>query len=321
MIALTDPAIPMLSTVMDPPRLRAHVRECLRTHADDFEDLDVRLLRHHRGKRCVVEVSWRGGGLIGKVYAKDRSHVYRFMRELERAGMGPHDEYSIPQATAYIPGLRLLLQEKVEGRTATEALLSEDESERTAVAERCARWLARFHAIAPRAEPSVSLDGPLPSIEQWVRRVASVGEPFAVKAGALLQRLQAAAPERRATPVTIHGDYTHHQIICAAGRTVAVDWDKHRPADPSHDVATFMVGLQRLALRCRGSMRALDGPAGVFLRTYVAEGRPEVAKHLAFHRAAVCLEHAKHDVHKQTAGWPERATAALDEGLHALETS
>ena len=65
-------------------------------------------------------------------------------------------------------------------------------------------------------------------------------------------------------------------------------------------------------------MRALDGPAEVFVETYVAAGLSDVRARLAFQRAAICLEHAKHDVHKRAPGWPERAEATLDEGLRVL---
>ena len=118
---------------------------------------------------------------------------------------------------------------------------------------------------------------------------------------------------------TIHGDYSHHQVILAQGRTVAVDWDKYRLADPSLDVARFTVGLQRLALRCLGSIRALDAAAEGFLKTYVASNRSDVTRRLAFQKAAICMEHAKHDVHKQDDGWREKAAATLDEGLRVLE--
>src|SRR5262249_31485666 len=116
----------------------------------------------------------------------------------------------------------------------------------------------------------------------------------------------------------IAGDYPHHEVVPARGRAVTVDWDDYGQADPCHEVARFIVGLQRLALRRRGSIRALDGPAEAFVGTYVAAGLSDVRARLPFQRAAICLEHAKHDVHKRADGWPERAEATLDEGLRVL---
>ena len=318
-----DPALPTLSAVLNPVELGEHLREFLPLPAKGSNHLQVRVLRHHPGKRCVVEVTSRTTegprALIGKVYAKDRSDVYRLMEELRRAGFGPNDQYTIPQPVAYLPTLHLLLQEKVEGRAATGPFLSSNAAERTAAAVLCARWLIKFHATAPPIGPRFPLSDHLLTLEQWFRRVAALGEPFAGKAGELFKGLEAAASVLpRGELRTIHGDYAHHQVVLARGRAVGVDWDDYGRADPCHEVARFTVGLQRLAQRRCGSMRALDGPAEVFVETYVAAGLSDVRARLAFQRAAICLEHAKHDVHKRAPGWSERAEATLDEGLRVL---
>src|SRR2546425_6734262 len=158
--------------------------------------------------------------LIGEVYAKDRSGIHQLMEEISRAGFGPCEEFSIPQPTAYLPALHLLLQERVEGRPARESFLSDNESERTAVAERCARWLARFHAIAPRMEPIFHLGSYLRSIDRWFRRLALPGQPFADKATQLFERLEIAASKLHGIEMcATHGSYNHSQVILAQGRT------------------------------------------------------------------------------------------------------
>ncbi len=115
-----------------------------------------------------------------------------------------------------------------------------------------------------------------------------------------------------------HGMYTCGQVLLAEGRTVTVDWDTYKVADPSHDVARMLVYLKRMGLKHLGSVHALDGAAEVFLKTYVATGRSYVTAHLAFQKAAICLEGAKRDVVKQTRERRERAEAMLDEGLRIL---
>ena len=101
---ITDPAIPTLPVVLDPVALSRQLRDALPRQTRGLKDIEVRLLRHHPGKRCVLEIAWRAQEashrLIGKVYAKNRSDVYRVMDELRRAGLGPHEEFSIPQPTA-----------------------------------------------------------------------------------------------------------------------------------------------------------------------------------------------------------------------------
>jgi aminoglycoside phosphotransferase (APT) family kinase protein len=321
---IDDPAIPTLHAVLDPAALREHLFRSLPSQAMGVEQLQVYPLRHHVGKRCVVEITMqmRQGSLalIGKVYAKDRSDVYKVMEEISRAGFGPSEEFRIPQPTAYLQSLQLLLQQKVEGRPATESFLSDDESDREAAAERCAHWLARFHAIAPPLGPSFELGTYLVLLEQWFHRLALLGEPFADKARTLYKRLEATASElQRTERCTIHGDFSHHQVIFGQNSTVTVDLDNYKLADPARDLAHFMVGLKRLALRCLGSIKALDDPAEIFLSTYAAAHRSDRTTQLGFQKAAICLEHAKHDVHKRASGWRETAEVTLDEGLRILE--
>jgi aminoglycoside phosphotransferase (APT) family kinase protein len=320
---ITDPAIATLPAVLDARALAAQLGEFLPTGEAGLEAVQIQVLRHHAGKRCVIEVTVRSTegslSLIGKVYANDRSHVYRLMEELRRAGFGPHERFSIPQPMAYLQPLQLMWQEKVEGRPATESFLSDEERDRTDAAERCAGWLARFHAMALQLGQRFDPSSHLLAMERWLLRLASVGEPLAERARTLFERLQAAASALPTAGLcTIHGDYSHHQVILTPERTVTVDWDRYRLADPAQDVARFTVGLQRLALRSRGSLRSLDGPANVFLEAYHDAAPSVLAARLPFHRAAICLEHAKHDVHKQADGWPEKAAATLDEGVRVL---
>src|SRR5439155_1332362 len=96
-----------------------------------------------------------------------------------------------------------------------------------------------------------------------------------------------------------HGMYTCGQVLLTEGRTVTVDWDTYRVADPSYDVARMLISFARLALKHFGSIDSLDRAGEVFLKTYVAAGRLVVAGHLAFQKAAICLERAKGDLEKQ----------------------
>jgi aminoglycoside phosphotransferase (APT) family kinase protein len=152
--------------------------------------------------------------------------------------------------------------------------------------------------------------------------VADLGEPFADKVGRLFERLSTAA--RGLGPIELyagHGMYTPGQVLLTDGgrRTVTVDWDTYQVADPSLDVARFLVSLKRLGLKCFGSAHALDAAAEVFLKTYVAAGAPaDITARLPFQEAAIYLEKAQIDAKKQQGGWRERAEAMLNEALAVL---
>src|SRR5437879_327814 len=152
---VSDPTIPTLQKACDPVVLQEYLPEALPSEWGAIRNVRVQVLRHRPGKgRCTFEVTLgttRGCySLIGKVYAADRLDVYQAMEEIRRAGFGSEDAFAIPRPVAFLAPLRLLLYEKVPGTRCLALILSPNESDRALAAERCARWLARFHAIAPR---------------------------------------------------------------------------------------------------------------------------------------------------------------------------
>src|SRR5438552_3944217 len=247
------------------------------------------------------------------------------MQRIERAGFGPEQESSIPQALAFIPALNLVVQEKVDGPLARELFVTGNEQQRSQTATRCARWLASFHALAPRTGPLLDLQALLASMANWARSIAALGETLADKAARLLEWLQAKAGAGKRTPLYAgpvcagHGSYSPAQVILAAGRTVAFDWDGFDIADPARDAARFLTALRRLALGRLGSIRALDTSAAAFWNTYLAAGLPDAAANLRFYQVGACLQLAKYNVVHRVPQWREKLEALLDEGLQLSE--
>jgi hypothetical protein len=316
------PEIPTLAAVFNPVTMAWCLRQALPNASAAILDIQFQILRRHR-RRCTFDIAWQTaagwGGLIGKVYAADREDVYRAMLEIRRRGFGPEAEFSIPEPLAYVLELHLLLQEKVQGARVKEIFLTGDERERAAAAQRCARWLARFHAAAPRLGPVYRLDEHLESLHHWSRSLAELGGAVADKATRLGAQLAAAAQGMGIFDLCAgHGHYTCGQVLLAGGRTVTFDWDDYDVADPCRDVADFLVALRRIGLKHPAAVPALDQAADIFQTTYVASNRPDGTSHLAFQKAALCLKRARRDARKQEAGWRDRAAATLDDGLRAL---
>ena len=316
----TLPNIPPVALLLDSGSLSRHLALLpIFQWAGALRDMRVRTIRCSGKRRSTFEISLRSG-LIAKVYACDRRDVYEFMEALKQAGFGPEAEFSIPQALAYLPDMRLLLQEEVKGMPATEVFNNGDAGQRGEAAERCARWLARFHALAPR---SGHISDPNKLIRHSETRgllIARGGGSLAAKARELLDGLKAARLALgEAYTCAGHGDYNTSNIILGAGRTVVIDWDSYNVADPARDVARFLVSLERRGLHHRGSVRALDNAAEVFLRTYLASnGKSQVLRHLTFYKAAFCLRGARLDLYKGPRPRPDSAEAMLDAGLGYL---
>jgi len=324
---LVDLGIPTLSEVLDPIALAQHLRVASWApwNKKAVDEVHVRVLRHHRRQRCTLEIgvrtekSWHF--LIGKVYQKDRPDVFRAMEEIQEAGFGPRDEFSIPQPIAYLPWLRLLLQEKVEGPLAKEIFKTGDNQNRAAAAERCAWWLARFHALGPKA--GLVFDSRcyyLSELRERSRRIRKLKGPCADKAARLLRGLEDAAASLRPVEMRAgHGSYSPAQLILADGRTVTFDWDGYDVADPARDVGRFLYALRRWGSDQLGSIRVLDGAAQVFLETYLAVGPPDAKKNLCFFEAAACLKRAKHSLDQSVPHLQDKTEEMLDEGLRVLE--
>jgi aminoglycoside phosphotransferase (APT) family kinase protein len=320
---LVDPEIPTLAAVLDPAELAGQLNVLLPW--DTSLGIRVRVLRWKRASRCTFELAvntprgWEE--LIGKVYAEDRSDVYRTMEDLRQAGFDSEAEFATPRAIAFLTPLRLLLCEKAPGTRARKLIVDSARSEGVRAAERCAHWLARFHERGPRSGRVVRLDDQLRSLEDARRDLVSSGGRLADKASRLFERL-AVAPGSwglgDGEPCAAHGTYTPGQVLLSEGRTVTIDWDTYAVADPAFDVARFLVELKRMSLKYFGSTRAFDAAGNGFLETYVATGRSDVSRRLPFQQAAICLDRAKQDLEKQALGSWEKAEAMLNEGLRVL---
>ncbi|PYV19758.1 MAG: hypothetical protein DMG21_00470 [Acidobacteria bacterium] len=311
---------PAMEQALDPKILGKHLaRLSIFQWIGALQDVAVKVMKHRGNEHCIFEVALRSG-FVGKAYATDRPDVYQFMKDLKHAGFNQDAELSIPQPIAYLPELRLLLQERVEGTPAKDIFKFGDERKRADGAERCGRWLAQFHASAPA-------HGKVSDAEKIVQRstrkcalLVGKGGPLATKAKHLFEGLREARLSLGQAPQCAgHGDFGTYQIIFGERRTVVLDYDLYDVADPARDVARFIISLERVA-QGAGSVRALDAATEMFLKTYLGSGgHPQVVVHLPFYKAAGYLRAASWKVKTEQLAWRERAEAMLDQGLRALE--
>ena len=319
---IIDPGIPVFRAIFDTAELRAHLESVVPPEWRPLQDVKIQVLKYHLGSRCTFSIALGTASgpreLIGKVYAEDRSDIHVAMQRIAGAGFGPVAPFSIPEPVALAPALGLLLQEKIRGPRAKEVFLTGSVRDGAVTAERCALWLARFHATPLHLGPVFDRKALLKAMRKWSLRV----EGPAGKARRLLERLEGNLSGLAGTGMcAAHGSYSPSHVILAGSRTVTVDWDGYRVADPGVDVARFVVALRYLALAHLGSIRALDAAAEVFEKTYIATGCQEVRSNLTFHKAATYLQLAKSRMRNGAFHTVklERAGAMLDEGLRISE--
>jgi len=284
----------------------------------------TQVLRFHPEPHCTFEIDlstedgWHR--LIGKVYATDRQDVYQVMQALRVAGFGPEEEFSIPRAVAYLPSLRLLLQERIHGTSAKDIFKCGETGQCATAADRCGRWLGRFQTLAPRSGGTSGIERFLNSAERKCRLISEADRVWVVKSENLLERLRNGALSLEANLTCAgHGDYCEHQIVLTSRKTVVLDWDLYDIAHPARDVAKFIVSLERLAMQHHRSIRALDSATDIFLKAYLdSGGHPRVPVALPFYKAVFWLKGRTKAIQTRAQGGENRPRSCSGK---ALETS
>lgn len=325
---IVDSRDPVLASFLNADEFEKQIDQLSSSEWDwgPVREIQTRVLKCHQGKRCTFEIamSTEGGPheLIGKVFAEDRSDVHGIMARIRQAGFGSDSKFAIPGPVTYLQSLRLLLEEKACGLSAREVFLGPESKNQKKAAVRCALWLAKFHATAPKIGPVSSVAKLMSKSRSQARKLSRAAEHFTEKAGRLLARLEALASKLGVVEIcAAHGEYNPSHVLLQGDRTVVIDWDGCQVRDPARDVATFMIVTKWLALDRKGAIGALDSLADVFLETYIAERGQGILERLAFHRGALCLKHAKFCAAYQFERWQEKTMALLEEGLSAVELS
>lgn len=325
--SLVDTGIATLQEVLNPAVLSRELTALPQCGSSwgTVHDARLRPLKWHKSRRCTLEIVLRTDKglhpLIGKVYAKDRHDVHQTMGEMWRGQFHQFAQFSIPRPVAYVPSLRLHLEEKLVGTNVKEVFLASNKKEQTEAAERSGLWLAHFHKWASHSGEFSPPGLELARMERWAQRFRELGAALWVNAQLLFERLVAAFSKIGQAEVRAgHGSYSPDHVFFVGDRVLTIDWDGFDAGDPARDVARFIVTMQRLAVGRMRSICALDFAADVFLDAYVRARDSAILSRLPFYRAATCLKLAKYGAfHHRVSRWEEKVAAMLEEGLRVLE--
>jgi len=321
-----DPDLPTLRGALDP----AELTNCLYPIASSLwrsrrvKVIGTRLINWRKGSRytfeitAITETGWHN--LIGKVFSQESYNVFDAMKKIWQVGLDRDSEFAIPEPLAYVPSLRLLIQEKVSGKPGKEVFVAGSPAERAEAAERCGHWLMWFQILAPQQGKVTKVRKILRRSESRLRQIVDAKVPFASRAEELFQRLLVVSSMLEGNNWCAgHGDYSHYQVLFSGKRTVTFNWDGYDTADPCRDAARFVVSLERLALKELSSIHDLDEAIQIFLKSYWISKHPRFATRLGFYRAALYLRAARRDVISRSSRSLERAQIMLDTGMRALD--
>jgi hypothetical protein len=285
-------------------------------------EVQYQMLRYHQN-RCVFNVNIKTDGgwesIIAKLFAVDRLDAFNAMQRIHQGGFGIGAPFAIPQPIAYLPSLRVLIEEKVEGKQVKGVLLQDDELEQSEAVRRCGAWLAQFHNRAPRFGNQVDPRLLLEHVQGWADMVAKFGKPFDSKCESLMKNLAKALPIKGTFEYCPgHGSYIPSHVLLNNGRTVTIDFDEFELVDPARDIAWFLIALERYELKYHRPTGFYQRLAAPFLEAYLKEGNKDSLRHLAFYKGAEYLHRARHDLYKRIPPVLDWAEMMLDQALSGL---
>lgn len=276
----------------------------------------IKALKYKPGRRCVLAYQLDCFDrqtsqpsqieVIGKVFRDERgSRLFALQEALWRDGFGANaaDMIFVPRPLAYVPKMRMLLQEKAPGKTLNELALRSPILSQVA---RCAEGLAKLHnshafSAAPAVERSVendsrpalqpySLEDELRNLDSYTEdlrqsRPVSYADLVVLREG-LFAWADALPPLGAAVP--IHRDFYYSQLLFDGPRLTLIDFDLVALGDPAIDVANFIAHLHFLGLDHFDSLHALDAEADRFLEVYARCQKVDESflQRLSFYQAA-----------------------------------
>ena len=277
--ASADPGMPFLGAATDPKDVEANLATLFSGSYRFRRLLEIRVVRHKPGRRCLIEydVELQGADrkteratFVGKARARrtpeDEDGLLRLLRA---RGFGDDavDGSRVPEPIGVIRRYRMSVQRKVPGLSASIFFREERDP---ALARAIAAAVCKLHraGILPRRSHSVADEiailreklGELAAERPgWSRRLARLVE----RCERLGARLPAPAPRG------IHRDFYADQVLVDGSRLYLVDFDLFCQGDPAVDAGNFLGHLTEQSLRVLGDPGALSECEAEFEEQFV----------------------------------------------------
>lgn len=217
--------------------------------------------------------------IFGKVFRDERGQrLFALQDALWHNGFGPHttDNIHVPRVLAYIPKMRMLVQEKAPGRTLNELV---DTTHLNPFMPASAEGLAKLHnshlptLLAKQgtfALKPYTLADELAALQPYEATVVAERPFTRAIMSQLRQQLEQWAetlvePE---TAVAIHRDFYYSQLLFDGLRLTLIDFDLLALGDPAIDVANFVAHMHFMGLDHLGDFDALTEDAELFKESY-----------------------------------------------------
>lgn len=254
--ATRDRELPTLAAALDPDRAEA---ELARVLGDACRLTAIRVVRHKRGRRCLVAYELAGFGTVyGKVNRRSYGKSgYRLLSALRASGFdGVGDGIAVPEPLGVIGAFRMWLQREAPGRPATETV-GEAGAER--VARRVAEAAHKVHTAGVSTWRRHDAADELRILRDCLAQVATAKPQLARRLDRLIDSCSRAAGSLAGAPTRgIHRDFYSDQVLVDGHRLTLVDFDLYCIGDPALDIGNYLGHLTEQGLRTRGAATAFE---------------------------------------------------------------
>jgi len=262
----------------------------------------VRVLKHHRGRRCTFALRAGGRPLVAKAYRRSVADQVGLFGALERHGLAGETGPSAPSLVAFDLDLRIVVLSRLDGAHG-EVLIARGER----VGALAADWLQRqWTAPIDLGLPY----GPGPFLARVERDCAPIAAASPLLGADAVARVAVLArrppPERE--PVLVHGSFSVNHVIDLGVGAGVIDWDGFVQGPPELDAATFLATLDRAA----GGSPALAAAGALAAAAFRDTAMPALDPGaLAWYEAGARIRNARHLCVLRPAGWEVRAERLL----------
>lgn len=282
-VLVRDPALPQLDRVFDPGYMTERLAE-LPGAGHGFRVDAVDVLKHKAGKRCsvayvLVDDAGRTERRFAKAFKTERGAA--IVVQMRRVHEAIRDRaLVVPRPVGYLPDLRLLVTEFVDGYPLAQDLYDGRSPE---PARRMARAVAALHAADVRCARRWAPRKEIRNTADWLAGLAGRDPADSERAWGLLDRLGTRSddlPRKIERPV--HRDFYPDQFHDSDGRTVLLDLDDLRVGDPALDLGNFLAHLTLRPLQYPALEAGCRIAREVFLDAWLeaVSGRFEVGRGL-----------------------------------------
>jgi aminoglycoside phosphotransferase (APT) family kinase protein len=338
-----DTALPGLAVLTDPEQGGVLVLSALRSGGAlqpgvEPVGFSTEVLTHKAGVRATVLCRLRYGGdgasgpttVIVKIHHDDQgARSFASMQALTRSSCELTERVHLPRPLAFVPDLRMSLQEYVPSRATVKDLFHEalDSTgsgwdELLEAIRTTAAGLAALHRRPLESGPEARWDDELAILRHKQAKLAAVLPAAASRTSTVPHRLESAAAETTEDPlVASHHSFRPAQVLLTASGIAFIDFDKVCRAEPASDLALFTAKLRHMAgnkLEPAGSYRNRARRVAVlreeFLEVYQRHAPVSVDRvHLWEALELTSLVHSA--AKKLNADWMDRCEAMLEEHL------